>query len=215
MPSGLRELKKQITRESIAGAAVRLALEKGLDHVTVEEIARVAFVSPRTVANYFSCKEEAVVAAGAEDVRAIVEELARRPITEPPMQSLRLLLVDFARSRTEDQLRISAQTMELAQQYGSLLPFQTAHYDKLEDSLRDAIAQRTGADIDEHMYPWLVAGAAVSAYKSAMRLWSRTGATAEMLPRLIQTAFEQISDASQSHASSATPGPTDVSSERR
>ena len=43
---GLRELKKQITRETIADAAVQLALEKRPRHVTIEEIAHVAFISP-------------------------------------------------------------------------------------------------------------------------------------------------------------------------
>ena len=56
---GLRELKKQITREAIADAARQLALGNGLDHVTLDEIAHVAFVSPRTVSNYFSCNGEA------------------------------------------------------------------------------------------------------------------------------------------------------------
>ncbi len=114
---GLRELKKQITREAIADAARQLALGNGLDHVTLDEIAHVAFVSPRTVSNYFSCKEEAIVAAGARDVLAIATELAQRPVTEAPMQSLRLLLVDFASSRTGHQLRVGAQTIGLAQLY--------------------------------------------------------------------------------------------------
>ncbi len=48
------------------------------------------------------------------------------------------------------------------------------------------------------MYPWLVAGAAVSAYKSAMRLWARIGAPPELLPQLIGIAFDQISDACDS-----------------
>ena len=64
-PVGLRSIKKQLTRESIADAALRLSLEKGLSHITIDEIAHLAFVSPRTVSNYFSCKEEAVVAAGS------------------------------------------------------------------------------------------------------------------------------------------------------
>src|SRR6478752_2132219 len=194
-PGGLRERKKQLTRESIAEAALQLAVEKGLEHVTIEEIARVAFVSPRTVSNYFSCKEAAVVAPGADEVLTIAEALAHGPATESPMESLRALLVEYADSRTPDQLRVSAQTMELAQEYPSLRPFQTAQYERLEESLRDAVALRTGTDVDADIYPWLVAGAAVSAYKSAMRLWTRTGADVEGLPTLIHAAYDQISDA--------------------
>jgi len=182
--------------------------------VSLEEIAHVAFVSPRTVSNYFSCKEEAVVAAGSGDVLTIAEELAQRPVTEPPMQSLRLLLVEFARSRSGDQLRVDAQTMELTQQYGPLRPFHTVQYDKLEESLRDALAQRTSTDIDKDMSPWIVAGAAVSAYKSAMRLWAQTGATAEALPELIQTAFDQICEACDSgnHLNVSEQSPATTSS---
>ena len=83
----------------------------------------------------------------------------------------------------------------LAQLHGSLRPFHTAHYDTLEESLRDAVAQRTSTDVDEDMFPWLVAGVAVSAYKSATRLWARNRRHTEMLPQLIQIAFDQISDA--------------------
>ena len=45
---GLRELKKQITREAIADAARQLALGNGLDHVTRRDCTR-AFVSRRAV----------------------------------------------------------------------------------------------------------------------------------------------------------------------
>ncbi len=190
----MRELKKQLTRESISDAALQLTLAKGLDHVTIEEIAQVAFVSPRTVCNYFSCKEEAVVAAGGQDPSAIVEELTQRPTSEPPLRSLCRLLVNFARSRTPEQLRISVQKLELGQQHPSLRPYETAQYDGLEEALREAIAHRTGADIDEDMSPWLMAAAAVSAVKSATALWARSGAPAEQLPDLIQSAFDQISD---------------------
>src|ERR671922_2428172 len=58
--AGLRERKKQQTRELIAGTARRLFTERGFERVTVAEIARTADVSEQTVFNYFPTKEDLV-----------------------------------------------------------------------------------------------------------------------------------------------------------
>jgi AcrR family transcriptional regulator len=60
MPAGLRELKKQRTRELIADTARQLFAERGFERVTVAEIARAAEVSEQTVFNYFPSKEDLV-----------------------------------------------------------------------------------------------------------------------------------------------------------
>ncbi|MFL6144216.1 MAG: TetR/AcrR family transcriptional regulator [Labedaea sp.] len=60
---GLREQKKQATREALREAALRLALAHGPANVRVDDIAEAAGVSPRTYNNYFSSREQAIVAA--------------------------------------------------------------------------------------------------------------------------------------------------------
>jgi AcrR family transcriptional regulator len=63
---GLRERKRLATRRAILLAAIAVVREKGLEAATVDEIARIADVSPRTFFNYFASKEEAIVGDSPE-----------------------------------------------------------------------------------------------------------------------------------------------------
>jgi len=56
MATGKREQRRRATRLAIIEAAVTLVHRDGLDHVTVDQIASRAGVSPATVFNYFPSK---------------------------------------------------------------------------------------------------------------------------------------------------------------
>ena len=55
---GLRERKKQQTRDTLRTVARGLFVERGFEHVTVAEVAEAADLSEATVFNYFPTKED-------------------------------------------------------------------------------------------------------------------------------------------------------------
>src|ERR671919_1212424 len=57
---GLRERKKQRTRETIVEAAFELFDERGFDGTTIADIAEAAEIAPRTFFSYFPSKDDVV-----------------------------------------------------------------------------------------------------------------------------------------------------------
>ncbi|MGV0745273.1 TetR/AcrR family transcriptional regulator [Mycolicibacterium sp. XJ870] len=76
---GLRERKKQRTRATLIDAAVELCNRQGFEQTTVDQIAAVAEVSPRTFSRYFATKDAVVLAFIDEVVEMVAVELAAQP----------------------------------------------------------------------------------------------------------------------------------------
>jgi AcrR family transcriptional regulator len=76
---GLRERKKQRTRSTLMDAAVELCNRQGFERTTVDQIAAVADVSPRTFSRYFATKEAVMLALIDDTVELAAAELDRQP----------------------------------------------------------------------------------------------------------------------------------------
>lgn len=70
---GLRDRKKEVTRQAISNVATRLFVERGFDNVSVADIAHEADVARKTVFNYFPRKED-LFFDREEEGRALVRE---------------------------------------------------------------------------------------------------------------------------------------------
>ncbi|MEV7236760.1 TetR family transcriptional regulator [Streptomyces sp. NPDC051020] len=92
--AGLRERKKEQTKQRITAVALQLFAERGFDAVTVSEIAEAAEVAKATLFTYFPSKESlALQGVGQENLAEIV---ARRPTGHCPLQALRAHYETFA-----------------------------------------------------------------------------------------------------------------------
>ena len=90
-PPGLRERKKQQTRQLIADTARRLFAERGFEGVTVAEIAREVDVSEKTVFNYFPTKEDLFYSR----LEAFEDELVSAIRDREPGESIAAAFGDF------------------------------------------------------------------------------------------------------------------------
>jgi AcrR family transcriptional regulator len=86
---GLRERKKQRTRESIVDAALRLFQERGFDQTTIADIAEAADIAPRTFFGYFPSKEDVVFADFPVIVDGLETRLVERSAEETAIDAIR------------------------------------------------------------------------------------------------------------------------------
>jgi AcrR family transcriptional regulator len=183
---GLRERKKQATREALRLAAARLAALREWDQVRVEDIAAEAGVSTRTFNNYFASKEEAFLATAYERAARVAAALAAQPADEPLWSALATALVaGFATDELDlRQYRLIRPTPTLATE-------QLKVFAVIEVILGDAVARRIGSDAEHDVYPRLVAGAVMSATRVAFDHWVRTGSE-QPLPAFLRDVLGRI-----------------------
>jgi AcrR family transcriptional regulator len=183
---GLRERKKQATREALRIAALRLAVEKGWEQVRVEDIAAEAGVSPRTFNNYFASKDEAFLATAYDRGARMQAALAARPADEPLWPAvINAVVGGFADEAVDlrQARRIRPTPALAAEQLKAIMV--------IERALADEIARRIGADLEHDLYPRLVAGAAISATRVTVEHWLRSESDLPF-PPVLREALERV-----------------------
>ncbi|GAA3026510.1 TetR family transcriptional regulator [Kitasatospora albolonga] len=85
---GLRESKKQETRQLISDCATRLFVEQGFEQTTIAEIAAAARVAKKTVTNYFARKEDLALDHHAEFTQGLARAVAERGPQDAPLTAL-------------------------------------------------------------------------------------------------------------------------------
>ena len=190
-PEGLRERKKAATRKALGIAAMRLAVQRGLDNVLVEDIAAASGVSPRTFNNYFGSKYEAICALAMERSLLMGAELRSRPPGEPLMEAITSAVTAPYAPATRvpdkewlDGVRLVIKSPALQGEY-----LRTQH--AVQQTLAQAIADRIGADLETDMFPAVMAGAVAAAIQVAHERWLRSDPPVALAP-LIRKALGEL-----------------------
>lgn len=165
--ASLRARKRAETHARIQAAALRLFLERGFEATTMDDIARAADVSRRSLFHYFASKEEIVFSAKADFPDHLRQAVAGRPVDEPLFDMVENALVDMARRH------LSAQTRDLARlirDTPALRAGDQAKYEKVERVLAEALAGRKGLP-ETDIRCRVAAAAAIALLKLATAAW--------------------------------------------
>jgi AcrR family transcriptional regulator len=189
--AGLRERKKLATRLALHQAALKLVAERGLDGVSVDDIAARADVSPRTFFNYFPSKDDAVLGFDTTTAGDLAERFAARPAEEPAPAALRAVQVEQAEAMAEEPEGLWPLRLTVIEAEPVLIARLSAVFGASERALAEAIAVRTGTDAGVDTYPALLAGVSGVAMRTALHRWLSTDFT-RFLPELVGEAWDAL-----------------------
>lgn len=168
--AGLRQRKKERTRQELAGAALRLFVEHGYEAVKVEDIAAAVDVSERTFFLYFASKEEVLWPDQAERRQEFAAALAARPRDEPPLECLRHAAMASGESYQAQDGEMLAR-FRLLTQTPALKGYLLECLEAWEDEATSALLKRIGSRRNGALRSRLLASASVAAFRVAVITW--------------------------------------------
>ena len=173
MRAGLRERKKQRTREAIVDAAFELFEERGFDATTIADIAAAADIAPRTFFGYFATKEDVVTHDFGAMQAGMRAHLAARPAGELAVDALRgwvaqlMRDVDFTDPRERCRQRLMRESPALQAHDRQL-------HAGIEELLAESVAEDLGVDADS-LRPRMVAAATIAAFERIEEFYGDKG----------------------------------------
>ncbi len=181
---GLRERKKQRTRETILEAALRLFAERGFDAVSVAEIASAAEVSDRTVFNYFPTKEHLVFDRMEAFEEALLEAIRERAPGESVLAAFRhFVLESSVRLEAKEARDVIAAAARMIGASPALQAREREVLASYTQSLAALIAEETGASADD-AEPWIAATALMGVHRAVLDDARRRALAGRRSPRL-------------------------------
>lgn len=187
-PMGLRERKKLRTRVAIRQATYRLISEQGYDATTIEQIAEAAEVSPSTVFRYFATKEDIVLTDEYDPLMAAV--LRSRPLDEPPLESLRLMMREALSSFATEEDEELRQRTRLMVEVPAIRARMTETMSDTAKLLSEVLADRAGRSPDDLPIRVFVA-AVLGALREVTLYWGEHGLEGDLV-EMVNAALDTL-----------------------
>ncbi|MGV0812232.1 TetR family transcriptional regulator [Mycolicibacterium boenickei] len=148
---GLRERKKQRTRTMLIEAAIDLCDRQGFEQTTVEQIAAVADVSPRTFSRYFATKDAVVLAFVDEVAEIVAVELDAQPAGIGDIEALyRAHVQAFLKTKTAPPGRLTSERLLASARIITSSPaLMQSAAEFRADAVNTALARRMGVPGDD------------------------------------------------------------------
>jgi len=166
---GLRERKKQRTRDAIVDAAFRLFADRGYEATTLTDIAAEADIAPRTFFAYFPTKEAVVFFDKEASLSGLRRRLEERRETETAIEAMRAWVEGIVEDIDWNDERELARR-KLLRETPSLRERERANLAGFEDALGAAVAH----DLDlppSSLRPRLIAAAGAAALSALSDLF--------------------------------------------
>jgi AcrR family transcriptional regulator len=191
--SGLRERKKQRTRQSIIEAALALYQERGYEGVTVAEIARRADIAPRTFFGYFESKEDVLLGPGDDRMERVIHAIRERRRGEPILTAVQRELQRRDQARHEPRGAARRRLGELLRQ-PAVQSRLRKRWNRWEDDLAAAIGTDVGTAADDPE-PRVVAAVVTAAIRiAAESAGARSGRREEVASRVFELIASGLAD---------------------
>jgi AcrR family transcriptional regulator len=147
---GLRERKKQRTRQLIFDTASRLFTERGFDAVTVVEVARAADVSEVTVFNHFPTKEDLFFGGMEFFEETLLEAVRQRGPGESAVAAFRARVLDSSRRLAAEENALAiARAATLISASPALQAREREIVARYTELLARQLAEETGVNADD------------------------------------------------------------------
>ncbi|MFB7030657.1 MULTISPECIES: TetR/AcrR family transcriptional regulator [unclassified Streptomyces] len=202
---GLRERKKQRTRDALIRVALELFTAQGYERTTVDEIVEAVEVSQRTFFRYFSSKEEVAFAVQQMVEERFVRSLEQRPPAEGPLDAMRNAVLSSWDTIGEAitavvPVELYLRTFQLIESTPALLAVHLRRSTEMEETIARIIAEREGVDVDADPRPRI----AVAAFSGVMRvtgqMWGRgTDQSLEAIRALTEQYLDHLGPALTPH----------------